>query len=90
MTEGTSEEWPRKDMGNDREAWSWAMGQFGDHTVVPLATLSDDGPRVRPVTVVTHEGKARPAETTTTITSPKGTHRILRSPWKWGRTSIMP
>lgn len=57
MTEGTSEEWPRKNVGNDMEAWRWAMGHFGDHTVVPLATLSDDGPRVRPVTVVTHEGK---------------------------------
>jgi uncharacterized pyridoxamine 5'-phosphate oxidase family protein len=33
------------------------MGNFADQTVVPLATLSPNGPRVRPVTVVNHEGK---------------------------------
>jgi uncharacterized pyridoxamine 5'-phosphate oxidase family protein len=57
VADGTWEEWPREDLGNDRETWKWALDQFGDHTVVPLATLSVDGPRVRPVTVVTHEGK---------------------------------
>jgi uncharacterized pyridoxamine 5'-phosphate oxidase family protein len=57
MTEGTDEDWPRRELGNDRETWEWAMGQFGHHTVVPLATSSKDGPRVRPVTMVTHEGK---------------------------------
>jgi general stress protein 26 len=33
------------------------MSHFKEHKVVPLATASDDGPRVRPVTVVPHEGK---------------------------------
>ena len=56
MSEGTGEEWPRRKLGNDRKTWDWAMGQFGDHTVVPLATTSEDGPRVRPVTMVVHEG----------------------------------
>lgn len=57
MSEGTSEEWPRKDLGNDRKAWAWALEQLGDQTVVPLATVSDEGARVRPVTMVVHEGK---------------------------------
>lgn len=57
MSEGTWEEWPRKDLGNDAKTWGWAMDRFKDQTVVPLATASDDGPRVRPVTVVSHEGK---------------------------------
>jgi uncharacterized pyridoxamine 5'-phosphate oxidase family protein len=57
LAEGTGEEWPRNDLGNDRETWDWAMEQFADQTVVPLATLSAHGPRVRPVTVVNHEGK---------------------------------
>jgi uncharacterized pyridoxamine 5'-phosphate oxidase family protein len=57
MVDGLLEEWPRKDLGNHKETWDWALDQFGDSVVVPLATLSDDGPRVRPVTVVNHEGK---------------------------------
>lgn len=57
MSEGTDGDWPRKELGNDRKTWEWALGQLGDHTVVPLATNSDDGPRVRPVTMVAHEGK---------------------------------
>jgi len=57
VAEGTEEDWPRDDLGNDRKTWEWAMGAFGKHMVVPLATASEDGPRVRPITVVTHEGK---------------------------------
>jgi len=57
MAEGSGEGWPREDLGNDRETWRWVMDQFGDHTVVPLATASGEGPRVRPVTIVAHEGK---------------------------------
>jgi uncharacterized pyridoxamine 5'-phosphate oxidase family protein len=57
MSEGTSEEWPRRNLGNDAKAWAWAMGHLGDQTVVPLATVSEEGARVRPVTMVVHEGK---------------------------------
>lgn len=57
MTDATDEDWPRDDLGNDAETWKWAMEAFADNTVVPLATTSLDGPRVRPITIVHHEGK---------------------------------
>ncbi len=57
MPEGDQEVWPRKELGNDRKVWKWAMDQLGDQTVVPLATVSDEGARVRPVTMVAHDGK---------------------------------
>ena len=57
MSESAWEDWPRNDLGKDAETWKWAMGHFKEQTVVHLATASDDGPRVRPVTVVPYEGK---------------------------------
>ncbi|NOQ53154.1 MAG: hypothetical protein GQ558_00960, partial [Thermoplasmata archaeon] len=50
------EDWVRKELGNDEEAWAWAMGHLVEHAVIALATRSDEGPRVRPVTAVLHEG----------------------------------
>ena len=45
-------EWRRIDLGNDMEAWEWALGQMESMTIVPVETNSGDGPRVRPLTVV--------------------------------------
>jgi len=55
MAEEPEEVWPRKDLGRDPKAWRWALGQLARTTVVPLATMGEDGPRVRPVTVLMHE-----------------------------------
>ena len=49
------EDWVRKELGNDEEVWAWAMGHLAEHAVIALATSSDEGPRVRPVTAVLHE-----------------------------------
>ena len=50
------EDWVRKELGNDEEVWAWAMGHLAGQTMIALATNSEDGPRVRPVTAVLHEG----------------------------------
>lgn len=50
------EDWVHKELGNDEEAWAWAMGYLAENAVIALATNSDAGPRVRPVTGVLHEG----------------------------------
>jgi uncharacterized pyridoxamine 5'-phosphate oxidase family protein len=55
MVDEGEEEWPRTDLGSDKEAWAWAMDRFDEKTVVPLATGTEGGPRVRPVTTVVHE-----------------------------------
>lgn len=49
------EDWVRKELGNDQEAWAWAMGHLVEHPMIALATSSDAGPRVRPVTAVLYE-----------------------------------
>jgi uncharacterized pyridoxamine 5'-phosphate oxidase family protein len=54
VVEEITSQWERLDKGNDAEAWGWAFGLLGKNTTVPLATSSDDGPRVRPVTAVLH------------------------------------
>ncbi len=55
MSSYGEEDWVRKELGNDEEAWAWAMGHLAEHAVIALATSSDAGPRVRPVTAVLHE-----------------------------------
>lgn len=57
MVEEDEAAWPRRDLGNDEDAWSWALGQVGASTVIPLATHGAEGPRVRPVTAITHGGR---------------------------------
>lgn len=57
MVEESGEEWARVDMGNDPELWRWAIERIAMHSVIPFATQGEDGPRVRPVTTVTHDGK---------------------------------
>ena len=42
----------RKDLGNDEEAWAWAMSKLPKNTMIALATQSEDGPKVRTVTAV--------------------------------------
>lgn len=49
------EDWVRKELGNDDEVWKWAMGHLAENPMIALATHSEDGPRVRPVTSVLHE-----------------------------------
>ena len=49
------EDWVRKELGNDEKVWEWAMGHLAEHAVIALATTSEDGPKVRPVTAVLHE-----------------------------------
>lgn len=56
MADESGEKWPRKNLGRDPKVWDWALDQMGKTTVVPLATMGEDGPRVRPVTVLMHEG----------------------------------
>ncbi len=50
------EDWVHKELGNDEKAWAWAMGHLAENTMIALATHSDEGPRVRPVTAILHEG----------------------------------
>lgn len=50
------EDWVRKELGNDEGVWAWAMGHLAKPVMIALATNSEDGPRVRPVTGVLHEG----------------------------------
>ena len=52
MSEEGMETWVRKELGNDEEAWRWAMSRIAGNTMIALATQSEDGPRVRPVPAV--------------------------------------
>ena len=56
MSNYGEEDWVHKVLGNDEETWAWAMGHLAGQTMIALATTSEDGPRVRPVTAVLHEG----------------------------------
>ena len=56
MSSYGEQDWVRKELGNDEEAWDWAMGHIAGNPRIALATLSEGGPRVRPVTAVLHEG----------------------------------
>jgi uncharacterized pyridoxamine 5'-phosphate oxidase family protein len=58
MAEEDPEKWERLDLGNDRSRWAWALGRIGPKTTVPFATFGEDGPRVRPLTVVPFGGGA--------------------------------
>ena len=57
MAEEITEEWQRLEKGNDHEAWAWAMNLVKKGTVIPLATIGNEGPRVRPMTTVLYEDR---------------------------------
>jgi general stress protein 26 len=49
--------WQHIELGNDEEAWEWAIDKVQMHATLALATHDEGGPRVRPVTAVPHGGE---------------------------------
>ncbi len=49
-------EWRRLERGNDPEGWEWVLGRLVGTKVVAFATGGEGGPRVRPLTIITHGG----------------------------------
>lgn len=57
MEDEKAASWPRKDLGNDPDVWTWAMEKLEGNVTVHLATSDESGPHVRPVTAVMHGGE---------------------------------